>query len=577
MVPAPTPAPPPKCVVTKSVCIASMNLPAGGFEPWHVYKYLKVNTAGTVINGFIRTPEKDIMGGQTLTIMNANIPLLASQFQCVRQDNEWKARVQSAFLPNNILTMQRDNGISNTPNKPEAAHIVSECLLQDVSLYRTLGGLLGLRLDYGHCTIPAQTTKQAFIMVGLKKVPDTVAVAATPGVRGFFEAVCERPNPAPVGSIDEALDIKKTQTLGANACFWSSADMEMMSPLNPQALNNKCFNEAVAYAVYDSNNKFPVLPIRETDYNYLLSKLPAAEAVSDPCAPTNQPKKLYGYVTMDRVCVKLQGIDCATSCGKWCNSTTPNTAGTSNGPWMPPPMCIDCEMHESIYAILGTLFVVTMTYYSYLSATLSAVATWFYVPLPGYPEKDFLDINDNNMPYSAEVNPPLSCSTRLALFLGTGLWSIFAFYFMNLLDWAVCQLFRLEQCIRVFPYQYWFSTDFYKHVNGTAYDEHLLSLSDDHRGRWIWGQPTKELNIDVCPYRLWPMIVITWFSAYFLFCWWRSEQRVTIMKTVVTQTIIREEEGLGGGMASVGGGHTGGVPGMLTKTLAFLGGGMVPP
>merc|ERR1719162_1374937 len=98
-VPAPTPAPPPPLVV-QPVCIYNMSLSPGAFVPWVVYKYLKVNTGG-----FLRTAPKDLMGAQTLLLQNANVPMRASWFQCVRENNEWKARVRSSQLAKNILTM----------------------------------------------------------------------------------------------------------------------------------------------------------------------------------------------------------------------------------------------------------------------------------------------------------------------------------------------------------------------------------------------------------------------------------------------------------------------------------------
>jgi hypothetical protein len=547
-----------------------MSLNPGTFKPWMVHKYLKANSAG-----FIRTAAKDIMGAQTLTLMNANIPIRASQFTCVREDSEWKARIKNSELVKNVLTLLRDNGMGGMlPGGvpcPACAHIVSECLLQDISLYRTMSGVIGLRLDYGHCTIPQNSKKQAFIMIGLKRVPDTIDRKTLPDVMGFFNQICEAPAvvlPLGVPAPDPAIDLNKARA-PKGRCFLESVDMEDMQPLDPQ-LEKPCFEESVAYSAFDENNQFPTLPVTDTDYKWLLSKLPAQPDTNDPCTPTAQ--KMYGYVTMDRVCVKLQGIDCINQCGKWCNATKVQNVTTSGIGWLPPPICIDCEWSESLYAFFATFIVVVLTYYSYLSTTMAAVATWFYVPLPGNPEQDFNDLSDGNLPRHEAVNSKLSFSAMLALLFTTGIYSIFAYLLVNFLDWAVCTAFQWEQCIRIFGYQYHFSTSFYHHVNGTAHQAHMLAVGHDHRGRWIWPFPSSEINIDVCEYRLVGMTVVTWLSAWFLFMWWRSEHKVAIMKTVVTQTLIAEEEFAG---ARMGAAATG-TAGMFTRTMAFLGGGRVP-
>jgi len=365
-----------------------LNPPPGAFPPWLVYKYLKVNTP------YVSTAQKDIMAGSTLDILNADAPIKASQFQCVQQDNEWKARVRSEFVVNNILTVERDDGMGGNCTWPEhgvdpnpehrgkfgvdqngrfgyhpdehgvpvrdengqpipcrepsvqqctepdncktvlgaftgrrrGRHIVSRCLLQDISLYRSMGGMLGLRLDYGHCPtgIAGPSKKQAFIMIGLKMVNDPGKPCSAensgtsfsnalchnytgtwqPRVREFFEGICtaEGQEGARAAGILDTLAMELNQNWDASSadpiaglnkpmCWATSADMEDMLPLDPLD-NPPCFDEGIAYTLLDHNNKFPTIPVPESDYKALLAKLPVGVHVADdPCAPVNQAKK----------------------------------------------------------------------------------------------------------------------------------------------------------------------------------------------------------------------------------------------------------------------------------------------
>jgi len=569
------------------VCFADKSfepLP-GAFKPWVAYKYLKAN------GPFVTTVSKDLMGGQTLKVQNAGKPIEVVNFNCVHEDNEWKARVKDTALLQDILTVRLHDGwcdawpAKDGPKPPHCLIPVEKCLLQDISLYRSMDDMLGLRLDYGHCPISAVPgtrlpgEKQATIMVGLKRVPDT-GTLSTPNVRGFFEDVCHTTNPAATPA-STSLDLNKAKEPNAQEnCFAASADSEDVSSLNEFA-TLPCFNDFRVYTLLDVNNRFPVLPVMDSDYAWLLSKLPVGRNPQDsPCAKVNQAKAMFGAVKMDRVCVHFEGMQertCNNTCGKTCLPSKPFTATTTGGPTIPPPLCIDCEAYEIIYALIATFLVVMLSYYTYLSNTMSFVAVWFFVPLPENPHQSFNNLGPQNVPHHTKLNKHLHMPAFMGMFFIAGVWSFIIYYCINFFDTLLCWLIGMEQCIRVLPFQYWFDEAHYMAVNGTFAQNQLSHLTVDEAGRWIWPHvgPRRIINNDWCPGRLIGMIVATWLSTWFLLCWWRAEQKVAIMKTTIKQEVIVEEQGLGGGMAAVGG-SAAGAGGMLTKTLAFFGGSYVP-
>jgi len=594
-----TPAPKPVPINVLPVCVNAANKFAdpmfpkrkASFTPWVVYKYLKAN------GPFIQTVSKDQMGGQTLKVQNAGVPLQVADFTCIKEGNEWKARVLDEAINKNLLTIKLFDGWCDNEiltgnfsaeclNRPP----IEKCLLQDISLYRAAGPSLGLRLDYGNCPISAAPetrlpgTKKAIIMVGLKRVPDSSTTALeTPNLKGFFEDVCDVKNPAALPATTQ-FDLTKAKAPNANGtCFAATADMEDISALD-QMSDAPCFNDAVVWTLLDVNNRFPVLPVMDSDYAWLLSKLPAPDA-SSVCDEV--PHQVLGQVKMDRVCVHFEGLQdvtCANTCGKICNSTFAAGDPTmTTTPPIPPAICIDCEAYEIIYALIATCLVVMLSYYTYLSNSLSWVATWFFVPLEHAsgqpsPHEFFGDLQQSNMTTHNKANKHLYWPATLGLLAICGVWSFIIYYAINILDMLGCWLIGMEQCVRVWGFQYMFDESHYLSVNGTYTQMREEHLTLDERGRWIWPLvgPRRMINIDWCPGRLLPMIFATWLSAWFLMCWWRSEQKISIMKTTIKQEIISEEQGLMTGMSAVGGTATG-AGGMLTKTLAFFGGGYVPP
>lgn len=287
---------------------------------------------------------------------------------------------------------------------------------------------------------------------------------------------------------------------------------------------------------------------------------------------------------MDRVCVEFEGMQdvvCKNTCGKVCNASVPFTATTTPGPTIPPAMCIDCEMHEMIYAIIATCLVVMLSYYTYMSHSMKWVADWTFIPLPGKPSEDFESLESRNFPRHHHLNKELFWPAVIGLFFIPLAWSFIIYYVINLFDTLLCWLIGIEQCIRLWPFQYEFDEDHYMNTNGTRAQMGVQHLDQYESGLWIWAfnGPRRLIHVDWCPARLLGLVVATWLATWLLLCMWRWEQKIAIKKIRIVEETITEETGggvlfMGGGMSAVGGAPVG-VGGMMTKTLAFFGGGYV--
>jgi hypothetical protein len=287
--------------------VCEIPTPPGAFPPALTYRYLKVPAP------LIYTQEKAEMGGSILLIRNAAKPLVGDLFTCRKEAGEWKARIKDPRA--NILTLELSRG------EGAANDVTRVCLLQDISIHRT-HNQLALRLDYGYCPRPHTETEQAFIMVGLQVVPD--GRFETPGLGSFFEGICDGGNSSTV-----ALDLKKAQAYHdsvqgyqGDTCFAGSADtlvMESVGKVSPSGVKTPCFTKATAYTWLTEDDEAGVLPISESEYRWLMDKLPAIE-------PTVMPIRTYGKVIADRACIFLDGIktrsgkQCNNGCGKWCLS-----------------------------------------------------------------------------------------------------------------------------------------------------------------------------------------------------------------------------------------------------------------
>lgn len=512
---APTPAPPPP-VKVQTVCLDDLTniIRPGAFTPWSVYKFLKVNAP------YIDTEEKEIAGGQTMKILNAGVQVFSSSFTCVAEANEWKARVRDPRM--NIFTMELENGFGRT----------RICLLQDISLYRSVEGMPALRLDYGNC--PNALNAQAFVMVGLKKVANGVA---HPNVKGFFEDVCVT-NPRTSPGI--ALDLQRAGSTATN-CFATSVDMEYFS-----SLDGKCFPEGMAFQMLNSLNGAPVLPVPEMDWAWIEAQLPVgAHPADDACATTN-PKQMFGKVIMDRVCLQFQGLQagCQNQCGSSCGSVSPQNVNTTTTFAVLPSVskeCPLCDWQEVVYAILGTLIAGFMSYYATLAIAQKMVLTWQYQELPGFTDTDTenifaptvkADTNVFNSSIVVDKDDGWSTYKRAccAIAVLTLVFSFMAYYLLNVFETIFILLINaiwnlvspgngnLKQCIRLLPFQH--------------------DIWSDQTGRGLlWSGE--------CYGRMLDMIIVTWISLFLSLCYWRYNLRRKFRQVILTEKIITEEEGMG--------------------------------
>merc|ERR1719199_921988 len=121
-------------------------------------------------------------------------------------------------------------------------------------------GIPGLRLDYDSC--PLGPVKKASVLVGLRKVPDNYG--STPGLAGFFKDVCD--NSGSTATARLRFDLIDTLQAGIPGmrlgCFAYSADMTIMGS------DKGCFESAAIITFLDRNNHFPILPVKDAEWNY---------------------------------------------------------------------------------------------------------------------------------------------------------------------------------------------------------------------------------------------------------------------------------------------------------------------
>lgn len=523
--------------------VCKIPTPPYAFKPWYTYKYLKASPH------YIETEEKNLMGGQTMNIKKADNPIAAASFTCVAQDGEWKARVKSPAL--DILTMEIDTGMENWRTGGTKEQDISErCLLQDISLYRTRDGIPGLRLDYGHCQKMA--TEQAFIMVGLKKVANDTL---TPNLRGFFEETCDPNRNKSLPFPEQFLDLRQAIGYG-DYCFAASADMQKMRSLIPG-----CFNTSTAYTFLDGVDEFPLLPVTEGDWDWLISNLPvqsmAVDTLSNPCAPVNHHIRTYGSVTVDRLCVNFEGLThlgkkCNNKCGKWCEAVEQMSALMPMAP--PAGYCYDCEFQEALYLIIAPPIVMYLTYYVFLAFSQAKKGMGWK---PANPEDAAYrtiaqqqgGVNQGNLHTFRErfgFHPRRMRNVAII----AGLATLFVFIILNLVDYVITvKILGHTQCIRIFPFQYMFDSKHWMQLQGT-YAKHEAYLHQKYKDDWPEWLPSTfypwldDLNPGYCPYRIFYMMAITFLSVWHMTVAWKNAQLPEVKETVSVVKYVAEDEGV---------------------------------
>jgi len=526
-----------------------VQIPPEAFEPWEVYKVLKTSTHK------ITTPPKLEMGGQTLNMTNLDVR--ASGFRCQKVHSEWRA-----------VALNKSSNVANIALHDAIAPLQfkAQCHLSAISLYQSESGIPGLRLDYENCAFGV--AKQATILVGLKKVPDDVG--STPGLAAFFQDVCGEQeatvrtlsgSPADVQlRFDLIPSAMQPTALGTpQTCFAVSASMQLFTSY---AHPDPCFEPAMVFTLLDINDHFPVFPVKDSEWDWMLSQIPkpkqplAAASTDfgptpppDPCGPEQEAvwPKVYGNVIADRVCMAFPDLGCDNDCGKTCVVKKILSIDTTPAPSYPSCVtCYDCELDEAVYAILATFLVFNICNIIYRSSLTERVSSYTL------PHEHTEQISSGAASYasmSSFITQPHIASHASEgysrAFMGFGFLSlivtIFVYILINILNhMVVVVLMKKEMCVKLF-----------------SFETNLLLANNDwkHAEHWglLTGSNTYECHNEPCPGRLLGLILATWLSLWCLFAYWRWNW-VSKLTTMTMDARAEENEHGAGGAAGTGAG-----------------------
>jgi len=566
-----------------------VTLPFGGFAPWETYKVLKTGTTK------IRTPSKAIMGGQTLNISNFNIR--ASQFKCEKINQEWRALAETQGM----ATFSLHDAL--TP-----LEVNTQCFLSSISMYRSDLGIPGLRFDYGQCSLGQAT--QATILVGLRKVPDNYG--ETPNLRQFFTDVCD----------DEANETKDDAKLrfdvievikGLNGkdawgCWANSADMTLMYS------DASCFNPAMVLTLLDVNNHFPVFPVKDSEWEYFVNKIPPMQEaglapiqttteapttttvtdapkpttttefdpcappapaapgaptlppapVPDSCKPQTPPEhpKVYGHVVMDRLCIAMPELHCHNDCGKVCLAVAPKSVTTTTSPGV-CKACYDCEWDEVIYAFWGTLLVFWLVQCCHRNCVTQDMS-WIWMPRDSLPPYSLLNPQPGCRLPGAQVAQPDTTVTQ-ADFGRAGAFgpALFTFSLLTLIVTFIVYYGILNMLNYLIVVVWWKKEMCLKIWSFQTNLDQGYGWESALHWAWFWfdsfafqnGYATKRFNCfnDFCPERLLGLVITTWLCLTALFAHWRYfYMTVETAQSYVTteETKVEMGPGIPGNMAA---------------------------
>lgn len=500
-----------------------VTVPAGGFAPWEIYKVMK--TAAHKI----RTPSKDVMGGQTLMFKSLNVA--SSSFTCSKVQNEMRARVRapSAYLAPLFV----NNSLA--PN-----HTQMQCSLGAISLYKSPSGIPGMRLDYDDC--PVGPGRQATVLIGLKKVPDSTV---TPGLRAFFEHVCAS-NASSASLFERQLRFDLNSHSGS--CFAYSATAQVLSS------EHNCFDPVMVFTLLDSQNYFPLFSVTDSEWAWLVKNIPAmvpagaaiqstAAAASEPCAkpvaPVTTHAKVYGHSVNDRFCVKfLDGaFACDNDCGKFMTAELLSID-------QPLPLkssicetCYDCEYDKILYAFFGTLLAFYITHWIYFKSSATELTmSWTGYLKPGESYYKSSQINDSGgytqISSPSKVHPDLLCQAIIAFGIMALIVTLLSYAIVSACNFFVTvQLKQKEMCLKVWPFQSQFNSTF-------------RSENQPHWGLLEGETPYFCFN-QACMFRILDLILATWLPLWALFAYWRMYQ-VQVKSSTPTFVVEETEVSHGG-------------------------------
>jgi hypothetical protein len=141
----------------------------------------------------------------------------------------------------------------------------------------------------------------------------------------------------------------------------------------------------------------------------------------------------------------------------------------------------------------------------------------------------------------------------------TGFCTIVSYSLVNVLDYLLVELWnhvvsskdwRAVQCVRLFPFEGYGrnSGNTMTGPPGLTTEEQIVNK---HRDLWdapkLWFpasiQILPDLNIAVCPFRLWYSILITWLTLWTMLYYFRKKQSADVQEIVQKRIVMREKEG----------------------------------
>jgi hypothetical protein len=373
------------------------------------------------------------------------------------------------------------------------------------------------------------------------------------------------------------------------AAFAKSADRLVMESAKD------CFDSGVVYTFLDENSNLPLFTVTDSEWDYFVINVPRSKsaictaaptapptpaptaAPSDPCAPqaagrrldgvdpcapqTAAPPaapvcfhpKVYGHVIADRVCLEFAnsctpefGTIPSAQCIKGENQCHPSCGPPKNRIGMvtstlPPPApcrtCYDCEGDDIIYAILGTWFTFffAMNLYRKLDAYESKKK--FLVHSGGDISKKFdVDhtLNNRNLQSSLILCKDCFFGANMKFGLMVFIFTCLVYAGLNWINYfVVVKIKGKEMCMKIWAMQTTVS-------GGQTWSsmEHWSALH---------GNRVYNCFNDACPFRLLPLMLITWLSMTALFIFSSKEEQVEGVTNVITSTQVEVEAGAGGG------------------------------
>jgi len=221
---------------------------------------------------------------------------------------------------------------------------------------------------------------------------------------------------------------------------------------------------------------------------------------------------------------------------------------------------------------------------------------------------------------------PMMLLTYVTWFMICMFWATMCYYWVNVVDWALCVIFEIPQCIKIFDmpngFQYngfndpgrdrWVNKidSFGFYTDGPDESKEIEGLWIDRlnfRGRWMasigyntgtyftlgpswpewmqtnqvemgWGTlpntfqfwPDRFVHICACQYRLWPLIVCTTYSAWFIALFFKLNEKNKTFQDNSIKVAGKKTEASGGG-AGAGGGGGGGAAAVQTESATQVG------